>query len=95
MVVVVLFSPVEIILGFLVDACDFARSKYSCSTKPDAARSKRTGITVSNVIGVLCGEDFPNTCGSGNEGCDQLLQIQQCCADFSRCNEGNGGGVAT
>ena len=27
MVVVVLFSPVEIILGFLVDACDFARSK--------------------------------------------------------------------
>ena len=29
MVVVVLFSPVEIILGFLVDACDFARSKYS------------------------------------------------------------------
>jgi hypothetical protein len=29
MVVVVLFSPVEVILGFLVDACDFARSKYS------------------------------------------------------------------
>jgi hypothetical protein len=29
MVVVVLFFPVEIILGFLVDACDFARSKYS------------------------------------------------------------------
>jgi hypothetical protein len=29
MVMVVLFFPVEIILDFLVDTCDFARSEYS------------------------------------------------------------------
>jgi hypothetical protein len=34
-------------------------------------------------------------CGSGGEGCDQLLQIQQCRADSARGTEGNGGGVGT
>ena len=41
MVVVVLFSPVEIILGFLVDACDFARSKYSACGRSSAWSTRR------------------------------------------------------
>jgi hypothetical protein len=45
MVVVVLFSPVEIILGFLVDACDFARSKYS-TTKI----TNRTKLQLANAL---------------------------------------------
>ena len=44
-------------------------------TDPYAARSKRTGISISNVIGFMCGENFPDMCGSCGKGYDQLSQF--------------------